>query len=51
VLQFLVVDPQRPGVPAVAVLLEARRLHQAVEGHELDDDEPLRVRRSCDGTS
>src|SRR5207249_4936617 len=48
-LELGVADPHRPAVPTGAMLFEPRRLHDPVEGHELDDDEP-HVRDGAPGT-
>ena len=42
VLELLVGHLHRPAVPPVTVLLEAGRLHDPVEGHELGDDQSHR---------
>ena len=42
VLELLVGHLHRPAVPPVPVLLEAGRLHDPVEGHELGDDQSHR---------
>ena len=48
VLELLRLASERPGVLArIAVLLEAGRLHNAVERHELGDDQPSRHHGHC----
>ena len=39
-LRLLVLPPQRPGIPPGPMLLEPRRLHDAIERHELRHDQP-----------
>ena len=42
-LHVVVGQPERPGVPAAAVLIEPGRLDHAVEGHEVGHDQPSHV--------
>ena len=42
-LHVVVGQPERPGIPAAAVLIEPGRLDHAVEGHEVGHDQPSHV--------